>query len=59
MLKAILVQNTAADIAPVTNNIKYRYAMHSILTHPEYGEHFAKASGLDLAKVKELANDPV
>lgn len=53
--KEILIQNTAADIAPCTVNIKYRHAAHCYLADPEYGERFTKAAGLDLAKVKELA----
>jgi len=53
--KAILISNTAADIAPVTENIKYRHAVHCYLADKEYGERAAKAMGLDLSKVIELS----
>ncbi|MDR3293895.1 MAG: catalase [Clostridiales bacterium] len=53
--KAILVANTAADIAPVTENIKYRHAVHCQLADPEYGERITKALGLDYIKVLKLA----
>jgi len=53
--KQILIENTAADIAPVTENIKYRHAVHCFLADPEYGERFTNAAGLDFAKVQELA----
>jgi catalase len=53
--KAILVANTAADIASVTENVKYRHAVHSQLADPEYGERITKAFGLDYSKVLELA----
>jgi catalase len=58
--KEILIQNTAADIAPVTENIKYRHAAHCYLADREYGERAAKAMGLDLDKVvalSKLTND--
>ncbi|MDR0936721.1 MAG: catalase [Oscillospiraceae bacterium] len=53
--KAILISNTAGDIESVSENVKYRHAAHCQLADPEYGERFAKAAGLDYAKVKELA----
>ena len=53
--KQILIENTATDIASVTDNIKYRHAVHCYLADPEYGERFTKAVGLSLDKVKELA----
>lgn len=52
--KEILIQNTAGDIAPCTDNIKYRHAVHCYLADKEYGERFVKAAGLDLNKVIEL-----
>ena len=58
--KKILIENTAADIAPVTENVKYRHAVHCYLADKEYGERFAKAAGLDMKKVIEfsaLSND--
>lgn len=53
--KEILIQNTAGDIAPCTENIKYRHAVHCYLADAEYGEGFAKAAGLDINKVIELS----
>lgn len=51
----ILIDNTAGDIAPVTENIKYRHAVHCYLADPEYGERFARAAGLCMERVEELA----
>ena len=53
--KSTLITNTAGDIAQCTVNIKYRHAVHCLKADPEYGQRFAKAAGLDMAKVKELA----
>lgn len=53
--KQILIDNTVADMAPVTENNKYRHGVHCYLADPEYGERFVKAAGLDMDKVKELA----
>lgn len=53
--KKLLIENTANNIAPVTDNIKYRHAVHCYWADPEYGTRITEAIGLDLAKVKELA----
>lgn len=53
--RQLLIENTAADIAPCTMNIKYRHAVHCYLADSEYGERFGKAVGLDMDKVRELA----
>ena len=53
--KQILIDNTAADIESVTENIKYRHAVHCYLADHEYGERFAKAAGLNMDKVIELS----
>jgi len=53
--RTLLIKNTAASIAPVTNNIKYRHTAHCYLADAEYGENLAKALGLKLDKVMELA----
>jgi len=58
--KKLLIENTAADIASVTENIKYRHAVHCYLGDPDYGERITRAMGLDFARVKEwskLSND--
>lgn len=53
--KAVLIENTAADIASVTENIKYRHAAHCYLADPEYGKRFALAAGLDVDKMVYLS----
>jgi catalase len=53
--KQILIENTAGDMASVTENIKYRHAVHCYLADPEYGERFTEAAGLCMDKVKELS----
>ena len=53
--KEILIQNTAGDIEPVTENIKYRHAVHCYLADKEYGERITKAMGLDMSKVEKLS----
>ncbi|MEG1501548.1 MAG: catalase-related domain-containing protein, partial [Clostridiales bacterium] len=53
--KQILIENTAGDIAPCSENIKYRHAVHCYLADKEYGKRFIEAAGLDLPKVIELA----
>lgn len=53
--KQLLIENTAADIAPVTENIKYRHAVHCYLADVEYGERMTEALDLCLDRVKELA----
>jgi catalase len=53
--KQILISNTAGDIAPCTENIKYRHAAHCQLADPEYGRRFSDAAGLDYGKVLELS----
>lgn len=53
--KQLLIENTAADIASVTNNVQYRHAVHCYLADVDYGQRITAALGLDLDKVKELA----
>ena len=53
--KQLLIENIAADIAPVTENIKYRHAVHGYLIDHEYGERFTKAARLNIDKVIELS----
>lgn len=53
--KALLIKNTGADMACVTDNVRYRHAAHCFLADPEYGERIAKVLELDFAKVKELS----
>ena len=53
--KQLLLGNTAADMAPVTKNIKYRHAVHCLLADQEYGRRMTEALGLCPDRVKELA----
>lgn len=53
--RALLIENTARNIAPVTENIKYRHAAHAYLADVEYGERLAEAMGLSLDHVVELS----
>lgn len=53
--RALLVGNTAADIASVTENVKYRHAASCYVADPEYGRRIAEAIGLDVARVIELS----
>ena len=53
--KQILIENTANDMASVTDNIKYRHAVHCYHADPAYGERFTKAAKLDFNKVLEFA----
>lgn len=53
--KALLIENTANNIAPVTDNIKYRHAVHCYWADKEYGTRITEAMGLDIKKVIELA----
>lgn len=53
--KAVLIKNTAADMASVTKNVKYRHATHCYLADPEYGERICKAMDLDFETVKKYS----
>ncbi|MEG2074436.1 MAG: catalase, partial [Angelakisella sp.] len=54
-LYRLLIENTANNIASVTDNIKYRHAVHCYWADKDYGTRITKAMGLDLKKVEELA----
>ncbi|MEG2000048.1 MAG: catalase [Evtepia sp.] len=53
--KAILIDNTARNIESVTENIKYRHAVHCYWADPDYGIRMTKAMGLDESKVLDLS----
>ncbi|MEA4812911.1 MAG: catalase [Anaerolineaceae bacterium] len=53
--KQLLISNTAEDIAPCTQNIKYRHAAHCYIADPEYVRRFAQAAGLDFDQVVALS----
>jgi len=54
--KDLLISNTAANIASVTENIKLRHAAHCLLADSEYGTRLAQAMGVNLDDVKKLAD---
>ncbi|MEG0072067.1 MAG: catalase [Raoultibacter sp.] len=56
--KAVLIANTAADIAPCTENIKLRHAAHCYKADPDYGTRLAVAMGVDAEEVAKLAQLP-
>ncbi|MEG1462934.1 MAG: hypothetical protein RSC48_07460, partial [Anaerorhabdus sp.] len=49
------IENTKNNIMPVTENIKYRHAVHCYLADEDYGKRFIKACNLDLDKVIEYS----
>jgi catalase len=53
--KKALISNTAEDMLPVTDNIKYRHAAHCYLADKDYGTRLAKAMGIDITEVEKLA----
>lgn len=53
--RQLLISNTAADIASVTDNVKYRHAVHCYLADEEYGKRITEALDLDLDRVIELS----
>lgn len=53
--RALLIDNTARNIAPVTENIKYRHAAHCYLADHEYGKRLSKAMGIDVKRVESLS----
>lgn len=53
--KKLLIENTARNIGPCCDNIKYRHAVHCFWADEDYGKRITVAMGLDIAKVKKLA----
>lgn len=53
--KAALIDNTARNIADVTDNVKYRHAAHCLNADADYGKRITEAMGLDLNKANDLA----
>jgi catalase len=54
--KELLIANTAADMMPVTMNIKYRHAAHCYLADEDYGKRLAATMELDFGEVMRLAS---
>jgi catalase len=53
--KQLLIENTARNIGPATDNIKYRHAAHCYLADKDYGARIAEALGLDFDRVKKYS----
>ncbi|MEG1529192.1 MAG: catalase [Clostridia bacterium] len=53
--RALLIENTANNIASVTDNIKYRHAAHCYRADREYGDRIVKAMGIDRNHALELS----
>ncbi|MDE6357822.1 MAG: catalase [Eubacteriales bacterium] len=53
--KELLIKNTCNDIAPVTDNVKYRHCTHCYLADEDYGRRMTEALNLDINKVIELS----
>ena len=53
--KRILVENTIRNIMPVTENIKYRHAVHCYWADEDYGKRMALALNLSWGKVLKLS----
>lgn len=51
--KQLLISNTAEDMATVTENIRYRHAVHCYLADAEYGERISEALMLNFQQVKD------
>lgn len=54
--RALLIENTARNIAPVTENVKYRHAAHCFKADREYGERITDALGLDRTTAEEYSH---
>ncbi|MCK9217476.1 MAG: catalase [Firmicutes bacterium] len=53
--RQLLIGNTAADMACVTDNVRYRHAVHCYWADEEYGKRITEALELDFDKVLEFA----
>ena len=53
--RALLIENTARSIAPVTENVKYRHAVHCYWADVSYGMRITAALGLSMDRVRALA----
>jgi Catalase len=51
----LIIMNTANNMMGVTENIKYRHAVHCLKASEEYGKLMTKALKLDFKKVEKLA----
>lgn len=53
--KQTLINNTARNIAEVSDNVKYRHVVHCYLADSDYGERMCKALKLDWNAVLQLS----
>jgi catalase len=56
--KTILINNTANNMAGVSDNVRLRHAAHCYLADPKYGTDLAKALKVDEKKVIEISKLP-
>jgi len=45
--RRLLIKNTAEDMTTITENIKYRHAVHCYLADPEYGRAHGRGFGAE------------
>lgn len=53
--RAALIDNTARNIMPASDNVKYRHITHCYLADKEYGKRLCQALGLDMGYVEKLS----
>ncbi len=53
--RQILIDNTARNMNGVTDNIKYRHAVHCLKADEEYGTRMTAALGLNIDEVRRLS----
>ena len=53
--RQLLIGNTAADMACVTDNVRYRHAVHCYWADEDYGKRMTQALELDFDKVLEFS----
>lgn len=53
--RELLIGNTAADMACVTDNVRYRHAVHCYWADEDYGKRMTQALELDFDKVLEFS----
>jgi len=53
--RALLIHNTAAEMAGVTKNVRYRHAVHCYLADSAYGSRMSEALDLRMETVEALA----
>jgi len=54
--KKLLIKTTSEEISLVTENVKYRHTSHCYMADKDYGTRLSEALGLDIHKVRKIAN---